>query len=229
MKHRAFTLFALCMVIAIGVLPAAAAPIPGKTGHVTPGATPAPMPDVSVLWNQYDNQSLNATSSQNFEAANDAFDDFLADDFVVSAAHGWGIAAADVDGVYFNCTSCGPATSFNVTFYRDSNGLPGTAVAQAPNSRYRLVGTSTFRIILSHAAALANGHYWMSVQANLDFGLGGQWGWTDRSVANGSDAAWENPGGGFAICPTWGDRNTTCGIDPGVPDQVFRLDRKSVV
>ena len=47
----------------------------------------------------------------------------------------------------------------------------------------------------------------------------------DRTVQANSPAAWQNPGGGFGICPTWGYRGDPagCNIDPGVPDQVFRL------
>ena len=37
-------------------------------------------------------------------------------------------------------------------------------------------------------------------------------------------AAWENPGGGFGVCTTWGRRSDDCGIDFGVPDQVYRLN-----
>ena len=33
----------------------------------------------------------------------------------------------------------------------------------------------------------------------------------------------QNPGGGFAICPTWGSRGATCGIDAPAPDQLFQL------
>ena len=60
-----------------------------------------------VLYDQYDNQAANATSSQNFEDANNAFDDELADDFVVPGGATWNIDQVDVAGVYFN----GPAPS----------------------------------------------------------------------------------------------------------------------
>ena len=62
------------------------------------------------------------------------------------------------------------------------------------------------------------------MQCRMDFSLGGQWGWTDRTVQSNSCAAWQNPGGGFGVCPTWG-----CGGRPalptaGGPDQVYRLN-----
>ena len=63
--------------------------------------------------------------SQNFEPANDAFDDQVADDFVVPAG-GWTIGQVNVGGQYFN--GPGPAASFNVTFYADAATFPGAPV-----------------------------------------------------------------------------------------------------
>ncbi len=128
----------------------------------------------------------------------------------------WSIDQVDVAGVYFNGT--GPVNSVNVSFYSDASGLPGTQVATRPNLT---VGDTngSFTIPIPSAVSLTAGHYWVSVQANMDFPVGGQWGWTDRTVQSNNEAAWQNPGGGFGICPTWGARGTTCGIDPGVPDQ----------
>src|SRR5262245_9319117 len=54
-------------------------------------------PDI-VLYDQYNNQGTNATVSQNFEVANDAFDSELADDFVVPAGPGWSVNLVEVDG-----------------------------------------------------------------------------------------------------------------------------------
>jgi hypothetical protein len=71
--------------------------------------------------------------------------------------------------------------------------------------------------------ALGPGTYWLSVQVNMNSGTNGQWGWTARMVASNSASAWRNPGGGFAVCPGWGTRHTTCNIAPGQPDHLFRL------
>jgi hypothetical protein len=131
------------------------------------------------------------------------------------------VESIDVDGVYFNGT--GPADSFNIHFYTDSAGLPGTLIYEALAQSYTQVG-STFSITLALPAVLTAGTYWVSVQARMDFALGGQWGWTDRTVQSNSPAAWQNPGGGFGICLTWGQRGATCGIDPEAPDQVYRLN-----
>ena len=61
-------------------------------------------------------------------------------------------------------------------------------------------GTTDFVITLTSAVTLTPGTYWVSVQARMDFGTGGQFGWQDRTVQSNSGAAFENPGGGFA-CP----------------------------
>ncbi len=174
-----------------------------------------------VLYDQYDNAGLNATSSQDFEASLDPFDDELADDFVVPGGQTWNVDTVEADGVYFN--GPGPAASFNVRFYSDSGGLPGALVDSRIGMSYVQSGT-TFSVTVSPAVALAAGTYWVSVQSRQDFTPFGQWGWTDRTVQSNSAAAWQNPGGGFATaCTTWGQRGATCGIDPGVPDQVYRL------
>jgi hypothetical protein len=50
----------------------------------------------------------------------------------------------------------------------------------------------------------------------------GQWGWGLRTVQAGNASAWENPGGGFGICPTWGIMQTCIGLT-GVPDLLFTI------
>src|SRR5207244_1514945 len=99
--------------------------------------------------------------------------------------------------------------------------LPGTLVAERVNQGF--TGDPSFVINLTSSVGLGGGTYWVTVQANQNFTPAGQWGWTDRTVQSNQGAAWQNPGGGFGICPSWGRRATTCNIDPGVPDQVYRL------
>jgi hypothetical protein len=51
----------------------------------------------------------------------------------------------------------------------------------------------------------------------MDFGVGGQWGWTENLILRNSLSAWRNPGGGFGTaCTAWGARSTTClvGVEP---------------
>ncbi len=193
----------------------------GPAGAHAITVPPAPQAPQVVLYDQYNNAGTNATSSQDFEASLDAFDDELADDFVVPGGQSWSVESIDADGVYFN--GAGPAQSFNVRFYTNSGGLPGTLVESRIGMSYTQ-SNSTFSVTLSPAVCLASGTYWVSVQARQDFTPAGQWGWTDRTVQSNSAAAWQNPGGGFGVCTTWGQRGATCAIDPGVPDQVYRLN-----
>ena len=51
----------------------------------------------------------------------------------------------------------------------------------------------------------------------------GQWGWTDRTVQSNNSAAWQNPGGGFGVCPTWQPK-LICIPTASGPDCVYRLN-----
>jgi hypothetical protein len=180
-------------------------------------------PDAVVLYDQLDNACANATASQNFEAANDAFDCFLGDDFIIPAGEGWSVNQVEIDGTYFKGT--GPAASVNVWFYPDAAGFPG-AVAEYTSLATPYVGAPNpgdFIIALAPAAALTSGAHWLVIQPNMNFTPNGQWGWNDRSVTSNLGAAWQNPGGGFGVCPTWSRRAATCAIDAPCPDQNFRL------
>src|SRR5436190_11699626 len=65
------------------------------------------------------------------------------------------------------------------------------------------------------------------MQGNMTFSPNGEWGWTDRTVQSNSPAAWQNPGGGFGMCPTWTVK-TICIPTAGGPDQVYRLNGTTV-
>ena len=106
----------------------------GPTGTHTFRILPQPRAPKVVLYDQYDNGNGAATSSQDFEAANDPFDSFNADDFVVPAGQTWNITEVDAQGAYFN--GAGPADSFHVFIYQDAGGLPGTLVYSATNQPY---------------------------------------------------------------------------------------------
>jgi len=195
--------------------------VPATSGDAT-GAVPPQIPaGTPILYDQINSCGTNATSSQNFEPGFDAFDDELADDFVVTGII-WQISQVNASGVYFN--GAGPLSSVNVRFYANAAGLPsGAPLCEFLNVVPTSGGLPSLVIDLPGTCDLNSGTYWVSVQVNMDFGTGGQWGWTDRTVQSNSAAAWQNPGGGFGVCPTWGTRHTTCGIDPGVPDQCYSL------
>lgn len=135
----------------------------------------------------------------------------------------------DVTGVYYN--GSGPASSENVLFYKDSNGLPGQLVAQCDD----IVGSDnqgSFAISIPRTCKLTlkrGSTYWVSVAANMDLDPYGQWGWQTRSRQNGNSAAWENPNYGWTVyCPTW-QVMTFCLNDGEGPDFMFTLKGKDVV
>ena len=146
-----------------------------------------------------------AVSSQNFEKANDAFDDMAADDFKVGKA-GCKITKVSVAGFY----SSGTADSENVTFYANKGGKPGATVKTFANK----AGTDdagTFVIKLGKKGiSLKKGTYWVSVQINMDAGTAiNQWYWATAKDGTGADAMWQNPKDGFGVCKKW-DSILTC-------------------
>ena len=182
-------------------------------------AAPAAAAPGDVLYDQYDHASTIASSSQNFEAALDSSDSELADDFVVPNGVGWSITGVEVQGAYFH--GPGPATTANVSVYANASDLPGTLLQSRPNQSF--TGGPSFAISLSSSIGLGGGRYWLSVQANQDFGPAGQWGWVDRTEQSNGAAAWQNPGGGLGFgCTAWAPR-TACIGNMGAADQVFRL------
>ena len=127
-------------------------------------------------------------------------------------------------GSYFN--GAGPANSVNVFFYADAATFPGAAVAGGTYMNVPITSgaaTGSFVILLPTPLTLAPGTYWVSVQANMDFPVGGQWAWNDRTVQSNSGAAFQNPGGGFACSGgnSW-VRKPTC-VTGAAPDNIFQL------
>jgi len=222
MKRVPFLLLVVAMMLSVGFVFAGTPQksAPAKLGIKKLHKLAAPAAPNVVLYDQYDNPTGGAYTSQDFEASFDAYDNQGADDFVVPTGETWNIEGVDVQGSY---STGGPAAAFHVFIYSDAAGLPGTNVYTGLDQPYTDGGSGTdFVITLGSPAVLTEGTYWVSVQARQDFGLAGQWFWGDRSVQNGNPAAWQNPGGGFGTpCSTWGVRGTCIG---GAPDNVFRLN-----
>jgi hypothetical protein len=190
---------------------------------------------LSTLYDQTGNDAGVATVSQNFESSFDQYDSQGADDFVVPAGVNWRVHEVDAVGVYFN--GFGPAVSENVFFYKDRKSLPGKMVHQYLNLTGIDDGTGSFAITLppTYGVQFKPGHYWVSVQINMDSAVGGEWGWENQTTQEGAAAAWQNPGNGFNTgCTTWGVENqcVTYGagqrtVVGGVGDQIFALKGKT--
>lgn len=155
------------------------------------------LPDnpADVLYDQYDNLSQSAVSSQNFETQSDPYDDQAADDFDIGAGETWLIDRVDVAGAY--TPGYGPANSVNVFFYAGAGNLPGAPVFTQTEIIPAGLAEGNFSIALTSPAALTQGHYWISVQANQAVNPNGQWFWRNRRAKSDNFAAWRNPGGAF--------------------------------
>ena len=99
-----------------------------------------------VLYDQYNNAGTNATVSATFTDF-PTFNSDLADDFVVTAGQEWTVQSIDADGTYFG--GVGPANSFNVFFYTNNAGVPGTRIYSATNQPWTQSG-STFNVYEWH-------------------------------------------------------------------------------
>ena len=202
-------------------------------------APPAPNAPQVILYDQYNNAATFATVSATFTDSPPNNCD-LADDFVVPGGQTWSVQSIDADGVYFNCpnNNCVGATDWNVFFYTDNAGFPGTQIYSATHQPAVHSG-NTFTVNLPTPAVLTAGACWVEIQANMTFSTEGEWGWTARTVTSNNVSAWQNPAGGFGPpptcpapgcpmpCPTcisWGIRQCCTGNPAGAPDQVFRLN-----
>lgn len=187
---------------------AQASPEP-TTPPITESSTPTPTapPGPIVLWNQIFFPDSSSTGSQKFEPTWDALDDEAADDFVVPGNETWTVQEVRIHGVYFR-RSTGLAPSVNLRFYFDSGTFPGAVVPGGTFLNVPVIDfLGDFIIPLPSDCVLTGGTYWMSVQANMNLTLYGQWGWTDEVFQSVSGAVWRNPAGGFGTaCSDWGRR-----------------------
>ncbi len=173
----------------------------------------------TTCYDQSKDSSGSVVVSQNFtESQDDGYDSVGADDFVLKKA--CKVATVNVSGAYFNGT--GPADNETVTFYADKKGKPSKAIATSTTKGKDTAGS--FAIKLKKPVSLDKGTYWISVQANMDGTVGGEWGWeasaTDQA---GKPAVWQNPGDAFATgCTKWSNMQTCLGGTTG-PDFLFSL------
>jgi hypothetical protein len=158
-----------------------------------------------ILWTQMSpSEADGACAAQDFEAANNAYDCRGADDFIVTSGP-WNIGIVRLIGAYWNGT--GPAEGFNIEFFNDASGMPGTSLGNYSNLAYteEPIGTSfIFTVELPSPITLANGNYWIAMQARMDFSPGGQFGLLPQLPPQIQDERmWICPGGGFPGATNW--------------------------
>lgn len=191
------------------------------------GAKPAHVSPDAVLYDQNTDDNGIGIVSQNFESTFDAYDAQGADDFTVPSGFKWKVSEVDVTGVYFN--GSGPATSVHVTIYKSKNGAPGeSAIVSDQDGITGNFSSGSFAITLPTKVTLKPGKYWVSVQANMDFGVGGEWGWETSNTLKKVADMWKNPGDGFATgCTSYTDLLTCIPSGEG-PSYMFALKGKAI-
>jgi hypothetical protein len=119
------------------------------------------------------------------------------------------IKSVQTTGVYYN--GSGPADSVNVIFWKNKKGEPGKIVKEYDNLKYSdSTGLGSLGVKVKKTK-LKKGNYFVTVAANMTLSAGGQWGWELSSNQIGNMDQWENQGGEFGVCPSWGDVLTCVG------------------
>src|SRR6266478_3447017 len=185
----------------------------GPTGGSSVRALRMPVYPQVVLYDQYDNDLNDGIVSAN-RTDNPPLSAEAADNFVIPGGETWTITEVDIRSP----AGFGVPTSFDVHFYTDSAGLPGTEVYVATG--LAVTGNPDYVITLTSPAVLSSGTYWVSAVGTI---TASNWYWEGRSITNNTfSTAWRNPGGGYGTpCTDWG-RLTTC-IGINWPDQMFRI------
>jgi len=186
----------------------------GQSG-VVPDATAAVLLDQPLSTVNQDTYA-----NQDFEAAYDSYDIFLADDFTTAAA-GWTITSLYFDSSAWN----GPndltcATTLHVQVYADNAGVPDGdpygggnpplwSLSVPPTDAQVTLTTGTAGYLtnvlftLTTPFYLPAGTYWLLFYPEADFGSCGQYGRQVSDTTNGATAMVINPGGGFGFPASW--------------------------
>jgi len=217
-----FLLLPLAAAIAVPTLGAAPSLVPSG------GPVPRLAQEEGILWNQTSDDSGVGIVSQNFgESSFDRYDNQGADDFIVPEGEVWILTGIEARGTHFAGGS-GPLDSMNVVVYRTRNerpGRPGGVVRNASEQPATPINTGVdYLVTLSDSIKLKPGRYWLSLQGNMYFALGGEWGWETSRTQRGSPSVWRNPGDGFATGCIDYQRQVHCVGELGQgPDFMFVL------
>jgi len=197
-------------------------PQPVVSASVEGDSTISGVPEGEVLWDQLENCTFLATSSQDF--TDFGVETECADDFVVPPGVSWALRHIVVDGTYF--IFAGPADSVNVVVYESSMGLPSSPVATYDGlTPVAGLGDGDFVLELPAALLLGPGRYWISVQAVMPFFFQGQWLWHVRHGDTELERVFRNPDDFFHTGCTDFDYASDCGFIVGLekPDHCFAL------
>jgi hypothetical protein len=169
----------------------------------------APPKGAKVLYDQNSGTGSDGFFSQTLSSY-PQYDVYLADDFTVPKGQTWKVSEMDVGGFYY--VNGGPASSVNVLFWKNANGLPNGTKAAVNCENITPSGgldTGAFEITLpkSCKAKFQGGKkgatYWVTVQANMKgINTSGYWAWDIVPVHGNQAAAWFYGGGDGPECDT---------------------------
>ena len=141
------------------------------------------------------------------------------------------ICSIDIEGRYTEGAPGLPGDpngAVQLTIYKDDGGVPGAvhyeetfpgSVDADGDANFTLEPAQVIQATLN-----PDTRYWISVAVVMEFGLGGQWFWGSAEDTNDNAALWQNPGGGFGVCPTWGTF-ADCGVGGGLgPDLMMDVE-----
>jgi hypothetical protein len=163
-----------------------------------------PLSQRGVLYEQLGNPSGTGIVSQDFPDY-PTYCSQGADDFLVPDGETWLIEEIIVPGFYHQ--GVGLVMEAHVFIYQDDPAinLPGGILFEFLNQPVSSTPEGVLMINLTSAITttplmLNSGHYWISVQAHMEFTGNGQWMWLKQlapTIVN--EMAWRNPGGGFGV------------------------------
>jgi hypothetical protein len=205
--------------VGVGVLatPVLAQDRPEPVGQVSGGLTGDPRDEPVVTWkrvqavlySQISNPSGGGAAAQDFEAAYDAYDCYVGDDFQVTWADGWQVEQIHTPGIYSVNPPGGPALGMVYGFYGDAGGFPGASVCGGTASIVSDVAGDIVSALTAPCDLTTPTTYWVSVAARMDYATSGQWYVATEAATTGAIARWYNPGDGFANgCTSW----TSCAV-----------------
>jgi PEP-CTERM motif len=188
---------------------------------LTVGAVCTPA-GAAVLYSQLNNPAAGGNvSTQNFEPGFSGYDAMGADDFVV-AGSGWKVDQVQLD--ISIASALVPQTTANIRFYANNGNKPGALLGSFLAAPFAAGMAS-----LVGGIDLMPGTYWVGVDFDRSYAVGGQVFWNTRATQSGFAGVWQNPAGGFGTgCTTWSTLNA-CGVGGTASrDYLFALSGSSL-
>ncbi len=245
--RRFATLVLSLLVLAPAAVSQSVSPdVSARFSEPAPAATRQLVAD--TLYNQLDRGGAGTGFALSNDFASDlnvGFDSYMADDFTVPAGETWRIGEITIAGFYSVADegSFNQNETFKVIIWDDDSGEPGNEVfrADAVEPANNPAGDLTLGLIdfvfddpedeSDAPVTLGEGTYWLTIQANTDFGAqdGTLFLWaatnTDRSALGSLFHAWNyGEGGEFEVGPCsqgWAPYSAECNFDidgNAVPD-----------